>query len=256
MRSALRRIPFAAFGLKKYFSGTSPFSIASHNEDSLARLGDSEVFAVKHTPSDRIPEFGQTLNNGSEVSSVVGREEAWNVFDENNAGAAVLNQSRKLMKESRLLPSKPSPRPHSRQRDILAGESSCPDSGNRYACWVEDFLDVFPTRETRPVPVEDRPAEGVEFALVGDSEAFFLEAKVEPPNSGKERGDGERVRIFVYAGLPVDEWCGNISANRHRSFSGSTVSHAHTTTRFQPSSSSARACSASRATLRPSFVTQ
>ena len=36
IRSALLVIPRAAFGLKKYFCGTSPVSMASNNEDSLA----------------------------------------------------------------------------------------------------------------------------------------------------------------------------------------------------------------------------
>jgi hypothetical protein len=106
IRLARRRMPFAAFGLKKYFGGTSPLSMASHNEHSLARLGDSEVFAVKHTPSHSIPEFGQSPKDDCEISSFVGREKARHVFDENNAGAALLNQSRKFVKESRLLPSK------------------------------------------------------------------------------------------------------------------------------------------------------
>jgi hypothetical protein len=131
MRTARLSIPRAAFGLKKYFCGTSPFSITSHNEDSLARLGDSEVLAVKHTPSDSIPELGQRSNDDFEVSSSVGRQKAWNVLDDTNWGAALFKQSSKLMKESRLLPSKPSSRPHSRQRDILAWESSDPDIGNR-----------------------------------------------------------------------------------------------------------------------------
>jgi hypothetical protein len=36
IRSARRRIPLAAFGLKKYLDGTSPVSMTSNNEDSLA----------------------------------------------------------------------------------------------------------------------------------------------------------------------------------------------------------------------------
>src|SRR5437899_3106495 len=74
-------IPVAALGLKKYFCGTFPVSMTPHNVDSLARLGDSEVFAVKHTPSDRIPEFGQSSNNGFEISSSVRMKEAVNVFE-------------------------------------------------------------------------------------------------------------------------------------------------------------------------------
>jgi hypothetical protein len=78
-------------------------------------LGDSEVAAVKHTPSQAIPEVGQRAKDEPEVFSAVGREETWNVLDEKNSGATLLNESSELMKESRSLPLKPSSRPHSRQ---------------------------------------------------------------------------------------------------------------------------------------------
>jgi hypothetical protein len=182
MRSARLSIPLAAFELKKYFWGTAPFSITSHNEHSLARLGDSEVFAVKHTPSDSIPVLGQRSNNDFEVSSSVGRQKAWNILDDTNCGATLLKQSRKLIKESRLLPSKPSSRAHSRQRDVLAWESSDPNVTNGDGCSVCDFFDVRFLRYFRPVLLEDRTTEWIDFALVGDSEACSLEAKVEPSN--------------------------------------------------------------------------
>jgi hypothetical protein len=120
-------MPFAAFGLKKYLSGTSPVSIASNNIDSLARLGDSEVPAVKHAPSDTIPELGQRSQDDFKVFSPVAREETWNVLDEENSGQSSLKKSRKLKKESRLFPFKSSSRAHSRQRDVLAREPSRPD---------------------------------------------------------------------------------------------------------------------------------
>jgi len=105
--SARASIPFAALGLKKYLSDTSPVSMTSNNIDSLARLGDSEVLAVKDTPSNSIPEFGQRSNNDLEVSSSVGREETLNVLDENNSGQSFPNEPSKVIKEARLLPSKP-----------------------------------------------------------------------------------------------------------------------------------------------------
>ncbi len=160
--------------------------MTSHNEDSLARLGDSEVFAVKHTPSHAIPEFGQSPYDEDEISSLVGRKKARHVFEENNSGAAVLNQSRKLVKESRLLPFKPRSRPHSSQRDVLAGESAGPDIGTRDGSWIEDFFDVLRRLDLRPVPFEDRPAEQVNLALVDDAESCSLESKVESSDAGEE----------------------------------------------------------------------
>jgi hypothetical protein len=86
---ALLSIPRAAFGLKKYACGTTWVSITSNNVDSSARLGDSEVFAVKHAPAHAIPEFGQCANDDSEVPSSVAREQTWNVLDDENSGTAV-----------------------------------------------------------------------------------------------------------------------------------------------------------------------
>jgi hypothetical protein len=68
-------------------SGASPVSIAADNVDPLTRLGDSEVLAVKHTPSHTIPEFGQRLKDDSEISASMAREETRNVLDDKNSGA-------------------------------------------------------------------------------------------------------------------------------------------------------------------------
>jgi len=108
-------MPVAAFWLKKYFSGTSPVSMHGNNVHSTALLGDSEVLAVKHTPCNAIPAFIQRLEYDDEVSSSVAREKAMHVFEDKGAWAARSNEAHKLMKESRLAPSKPRPRPHSRK---------------------------------------------------------------------------------------------------------------------------------------------
>lgn len=98
IRSVRRRIPVAAFGLKKYFSGTSCVSMHGNNEDSTALLGDSEVFAVKHTPCDTIPEPVQRLEYDGEVSSSVAREKAVHVFEDNGSWHTSSNEADKLVK--------------------------------------------------------------------------------------------------------------------------------------------------------------
>jgi hypothetical protein len=113
IRSTLLRMPVAAFWLKKYFSGTSPVSMHCNNVDPATLLGDSEVFTVKHTPRDAIPEFVQRLEYDGEVSSSVAREKAVHVFEDNGSWAACSNEAHKLVKQSRLAASKPRPRPHS-----------------------------------------------------------------------------------------------------------------------------------------------
>jgi hypothetical protein len=68
--SARRRIPRHAFGLKKYFRGTS-VSKTSDNEHAAPALGDSEILSVKNPPGDAIPAFDQLAKDDSEVGSSI-----------------------------------------------------------------------------------------------------------------------------------------------------------------------------------------
>ena len=99
-----------------------------NNVDATALLGDSEVFAVKHTPRDSVPEFVQRLEYDGEVSSSVAREKAVDVLKDNGSWNVSSSEAHKLMKESRLAASKPRARPHSRKREVLAGEACGPNS--------------------------------------------------------------------------------------------------------------------------------
>jgi hypothetical protein len=107
IRSTRRRIPTAAFWLKKYFSETGPVSMHGNNVDSTALLGDSEKLAVKHTPRDVIPAFVQRFENDGEVTSAVAREKPVDVFKDNGSWVACSNEPHKVVKESRLASAKP-----------------------------------------------------------------------------------------------------------------------------------------------------
>jgi hypothetical protein len=109
----------------------------SNNVDATALLGDSKVFTVKHTPCDAIPEFVQRLEYDGEVASSVAREKAVHVFEDNGSWKTSSNEPHKVVKESRLVPSKPRSRPHSREREILAGESCRPDISFRDICVIQ-----------------------------------------------------------------------------------------------------------------------
>jgi len=98
-----------------------------NNVDSSTLLGDSEVFTVKHTPRDTVPEFVQRLEYDGEVASSVAREKAVHVFEDNCSWKTSSNESHEVVKEARLVSSKPRSRPHSRKREVLARESSRPD---------------------------------------------------------------------------------------------------------------------------------
>jgi hypothetical protein len=188
MRSVRLRIPVAAFWLKKYFSGTSCVSIHGNNVHAAALLGDSKVFAVKHTPRQAIPELIQRLEYNGEVASSVAREKAVHVFEDNGSWQALSNESDKVMKESRLGPSKPASRPHTRKREILAGETCCPNVSLRDCCFVEDTY-IFLQFDVRPMAAQNLAAEGLNFALEHYVEPGLLETKIEPANPGEERGD-------------------------------------------------------------------
>ncbi len=69
-----------------------------NNVDASTLLGDSKVFAVKHTPRDTIPEFVQRLEYDCEVSSSVAREKAMHVFEHNGSWTASSNEPHKFMK--------------------------------------------------------------------------------------------------------------------------------------------------------------
>ena len=72
-------MPTAAFALKQNLWGEVD-SKTRDNEYSTAPLGDSEVPSVKSAPRNSVPEFVHLTKEGEEVSSVVGSEDSWNVF--------------------------------------------------------------------------------------------------------------------------------------------------------------------------------
>lgn len=185
IRSTRRSIPVAAFGLKKYFSGTSPASMEPSNVDSTALLGDSEMFRVKHTPRDVIPALVQRLENDCEVSSSVGTKKPVDVFEDNCPWLTRSNEAHKVVKESRLGPSKPRPRPHSRKAEVLTWESCGPDVRLRDFCVIEN-PDIFVQGKVRPMLFQDFPAKRLDLALEYDLEPRPLQAEVQAPDSTEE----------------------------------------------------------------------
>ena len=166
-------MPEAAFWLKKYFSCTVRVSMDGNNVDSATLLGDSEVFAVKHTPRHAIPEFVQRLEYDREVSSSVAREKPVHVFKDNGSWKAFSNEAHKIVKESRLDSSKPRSWPHSRQREILAWEACCPYVSFRDGCVIE-FPDVVVELNVRPMLRKDVSAKRFNLALKDDVKACAL----------------------------------------------------------------------------------
>ena len=158
IRSALLRIPVAAFGLKKYLSGTGWSSKRSDNEDSCPALGDAEVSTVKNSPRNAIPEVGQRPKDDCEVSATVGRKERRNVFEDDKLGATLSNELSKVVEESGLTSSETFARPHAGEADVLAWETSRPDFGVGDVICV-NLLNIGVPNNVRPVLLKDVQAE-------------------------------------------------------------------------------------------------
>jgi hypothetical protein len=101
----------------------------SNKVEPSARLGDAEELAVKHAPCHTIPEFVQCAENDSEISSTVGREKAWNVFENDHMRESVAKQSCEFVKQAGMSSIKSRPLACSSKRNILAWESCAPDFG-------------------------------------------------------------------------------------------------------------------------------
>ena len=69
--AALRRMPAAAFGLKKYLDRCGPVSKTSGKEDTAASLGHSEPLRVQNSPRQAVPQLIQVPDDSGEVPAAV-----------------------------------------------------------------------------------------------------------------------------------------------------------------------------------------
>jgi hypothetical protein len=120
-RSARRRIPAHAFGLKKYRSGSGSGSKMSDNETTLAALGHSEELSVQHSPREAIPELAKGPEKAPEGVGAVGQNSG-DVFPDEPPRAKRLSQSRKFKREVAALVSESASKPG--DAEGLAGCSS------------------------------------------------------------------------------------------------------------------------------------
>jgi len=87
--SARRKIPAAAFRLKKNRLGALSSSTSAKDENAPPALGHSEVSAVQHSPGEVVkPEVAQRTENDGEISSTLGREQAGDILNEDPSSCA------------------------------------------------------------------------------------------------------------------------------------------------------------------------
>jgi hypothetical protein len=87
--AARRRIPAAAFGLKKYLHRCGPVSKTSGKEHAAASLGDSEELSVQNSPRHAVPEVIQVTDDRREVPAVVDAKEPRDVLAKEPKGACL-----------------------------------------------------------------------------------------------------------------------------------------------------------------------
>jgi len=209
--SARLSIPAAAFGLKEYF-GWAWGTKMSDNEHSAATLGDSEELAIENAPRHTVPEFVQRIEEDSEIKSLIGRKEAWNVLDEQEPRLELSDDSGELEEQSASVSGESCS--SSSDAKVLAGESSAEEINTAWLqplfAWLlsklrlrrggaivppcASFLasktsgelsHVFPLRDFRPVPREDLPSPVIEFHLKRACPARPFEAEVHAADAGE-----------------------------------------------------------------------
>jgi hypothetical protein len=84
-------MPLAAFALKEYLCGAVALKTCD-NEYSTPSLGDSEVSSVQSSPRDAIPELLHFIEKPSEISAVVGTEEARDVLQHEPPRSSLLHK--------------------------------------------------------------------------------------------------------------------------------------------------------------------
>jgi hypothetical protein len=107
-RSARRRIPAHAFGLKKNRCGTAEVSTRmSDNEDTLPSLWDgtrvsvhSDILSVQDSVGPPIPAFSQPPDEGTKSPSSVLRQDTGDVFPDDPARAKCASQSKEVQSEA------------------------------------------------------------------------------------------------------------------------------------------------------------
>ena len=152
-------------------------------------MRDSEVFAVKSTPSNIIPEFGQSPEHDAEISALVRAEETVHVFEHKNSGATFSKQSSKLMKEPRLATSKPLTLAHACKRDVLAREAGDPDICGRELCTfhLTNIGRTLFIGNQGPMLSKNLAAESVSLALEYGLEPGPVETQIESADAREER---------------------------------------------------------------------
>jgi hypothetical protein len=186
-RSARRRIPVAALGLKKYFRGTvEESSSTADKEHSTPSLGDSEISAVQNPVAPSKPALGQCRKDGVEVASSVASKEPWNILKDESLHVELAGNPQKLVEQTRACAAQPFALPG--YAHVLAREAA-DQPVNRRQVRRSDRADIIKLRHIRPVLREHLQAERFALDLKQATQTGLLKPKPEAFNTGKEASE-------------------------------------------------------------------
>lgn len=182
-----RRIPCAAFALKKY-RGSAWVSSTCDKEHATASLGHSEVLRVKHSPFDvREACVGQCKDEDSEIAALITAKESGHVlvddpsrFDMRCKGDHVEDEDAALAREAL---------PPSGDGEVLAGGSSANKVNVSHESDATSPLlsraDVVVPGDLGPVALEDGAGLLVDLDLADAGHARSVEAEVHAADAGE-----------------------------------------------------------------------
>lgn len=100
--SARRMIPLHAFAESENFGATlgSKTSASEHAEYPLPALGESEMLSIQHSASTMKIAVGQVPKDSREISSIVGREQSWNIFPNEKLTSKFNSDSHRFVEEA------------------------------------------------------------------------------------------------------------------------------------------------------------
>ena len=186
-RDARRRIPVAAFALKKY-RGSAWVSSTCDKEHATAALGDSEVLTVESAPLDVVKAaVGQNSKEDSEIAALVRGKKSGHVlvddpsrFDMRCKGDHVEDEDAALAREAL---------PPSGDGEVLAGGSSANKVNVSHESELTGPLlrcaDVVVLGDLGPVAFEDGAGLLVDLDLTDAGHARTVEAEVHAAHAGE-----------------------------------------------------------------------
>lgn len=182
-RSARRRIPRHALGLKKKRSGIGSDSKTCHKKHSTPSLRHSEEPSIQSRPAAHIPEPVQRGHELSEVLPFVGREDAWHVLQEEPSRTAVGEEKEESTKKA--APGVVEAQSEPRVREALARGAGDPEVcfGDGIGLYLVDVAGK-PRLRTKAALV-NAAAEGIDLAGTNDAVPGEREGAVETADTGE-----------------------------------------------------------------------